>query len=519
MRLPSIAFVLAFTFGCTGGGQVGVDAPGGGSSGSAGPASWGFFLYTRDLVDGLSHARWGRETEVLWSKVETPPGSGSYNWNALDTAITTAQMYGISGVLVLKTGNGQAFSEPACFQAIEAAVAAGTIPPEERRHYSCPITAASESAWRRMVGELIERYDGDGDRDMPGLTGNVRVDIEVENEAADPQYWDYGVADGTAAADSYLRLLELSYQAKQAADSRTQVILSGLVHPHRLARCDVAGASCSAFYVRNLAFTKRILSRPDLFDAIDVHFFDYYHFDPRYIDDGYHWVADQMAQHGYRRPIFSLEWTGTIMLAIQLDGHQNEFLHYFPYAADFATVDAFSAMYMGLDQPQNVKYRRWFEAEQAKEFGKLFTNMLGLGVERLIYVRYSDYDGNWNNVWWNWQGVIKYVAGAPIRKPSYYTYNLFADRLDGFASARSIEQTNGARLYEFTFAAKPPVYVLWSDVGDVSVDLSSLAAQLRVTHIVTALDAADQPVTEPEEIVPAGSVIARDVPVFLDAVE
>ena len=107
------------------------------------PAGWGFFDYRNDLVDGLVKARWGRATEILWSAVETPPGSGIYNWSELDPSIGRAQTSGINVILVLKTSNGAAYSDPACFQAIEVGVAAGNIPNIERRHYSCPIKGES----------------------------------------------------------------------------------------------------------------------------------------------------------------------------------------------------------------------------------------------------------------------------------------------------------------------------------------------------------------------------------------
>jgi len=380
-----------------------------------------------------------------------------------------------------------------------------------------------ESAWSRMVTELVERYDADGDRDMPGLIGNIRVDIEVENEAANPQLWDYAETDRTLAADRYLRLLELAYQAKQVADPGTRVILTGLFQPNLLARCDgnPANPGCTPFVLQNVAFTKRILARPEIFDAVDVHFFVYYHFEPEFIDNGFQWVASQMQQRGYQRPIYSLEWTGSMMLHIT-EGYTDEFSGYFPHSADFPSIDAFQAMYVALDQPENVTYRQWFEAEQAKEFGKLFANMLALGVSRLVHVQYSDFRaGAWDNPWWNWQGIIKYVGGGPIRKPSYYTYNILSERIFGFTAARRIEQGHNVRLYEFTFPTRGPAYVLWTDGGGAVLDLSPVVAReaLRVTHLVTELDGSNGPIVQPDETVPATAVPVGDVPVLLEGVE
>jgi hypothetical protein len=267
-------------------------------------------------------------------------------------------------------------------------------------------------------------------------------------------------------------------------------------------------------------FTDRILGRPAIFDAIDVHFFAYYHFEPQSLDEGVQWVADQMQRRGYERPVYGLEWTGSSMLPFTES--LGEFTGYFPYWADFRSADAFWAMYAALDQPGNVTYRRWFEAEQAKEFGKVFANMLALGVRRLVHVQYSDYYGGaaWNNTLWNWQGITKYVGGAAIRKPGYYTYNILSERISGFTAARRIERGSDVRLYEFTFPTKGPLYVLWTDGAPAVLDLSAVMARptLRVTYLVTELDGANSPITRPEQTVSAAAVPVGDVPVLLEGV-
>jgi len=495
--------------------------PTGPASLPAGAVSWGFFEYTRDFAGGLTNARLGRQTGLVWTVMEPVPGTGNYDWSDLDIMVRNAQSAGQNVVFELKTGNGAAFSEPDCFRRVDGA--APSALPMGRRLASCPIRPDMETAWGRMIGEVVERYDGDGTRDMPGFSRNIRVDLEVENEAANSQLWDYGTNDRTLAADRYLRLLALSYQAKQAANPDTQVILAGLFEPNLLARCDrnPGSSGCTPTKMQNVAFSKRILSRPEIFDGVDVHFFAYYHFEPDFVDAGLGWVIDQMQQRGYQRPIYSLEWTAASMLHVNFEGYDDEFRVYFPYSASFPGNAAFYAMYAALDQPGNVTYRKWFEAEQAKEFPKLFTNMLAGGVRRLVHVQYSDYfqGASWSNVYWNWQGIIKYVGGAPIRKPSYYTSNILSERIFGFTAARRIGQGD-VRLYEFTFPTGDPTYVLWTDGPNAVVDLSPVVPRsaLRVTPLVTELDGANAPVVRPEQTVPTTAVPVGDVPVLLKGV-
>ena len=490
----------------------------------AGGPSWGFFNYTPDFVGGLVNAQLARATAVLWASVETPPGSGVYDWSGLDGMVQSGQAAGLSGVIALKSGNGSSFSDPLCFHRVRAA-------PDEafsngRALSSCPVMLSMEAAWGAMVKAVAERYDGDGNADMPGWDGTVRVDIQVENEAANWELWDYGETDRTLAADHYLRLLDLAYKAKRAAAPAMKVILAGLVHPNLLARCDADPGlpECAPPTVwQNLIFTKRILTRPKLFDAVDVHVFLYQHFEPSYIDEGFEWVAAQMQQLGYQRPVYCLEWTGSSMLHVASEGYADEFSAYFPYSDDFPTSEAFMAMYAALDEPQNVVYRQWFEAEQAKEFPKLFTNILAAGATRLVHVQYSDFypESPWDHIWWNWQGVIKYLDGTPIRKPSYYTYNLVSERISGFAGAARVGPAGEVRLYEFTFPSGEPAYVFWTDGPGATVDLSSVIDHdnVRITHLVTELDAANEPVILPDQTVPAAAVPVGDVPVLLEGVD
>lgn len=503
------------------GGPSGPSAPPPGGVIGADTASWGFFNYTPDFTSGLTNARWGRVTAVMWPAVERPPGSGSYDWSDLDRRIGNARTAGINAVLVLKSGNGASFSDPVCLARVEAAPDSAFS--NGRAQSSCPIKTEMEGAWTRWVTDVVERYDGDGRDDMPSAGGSVRVDIQIENEAANWELWDFEEPDRIRSADRYLRLLELAYQGKQAANPQTQVILSGLIYPNLLARCDgqPGAPGCGAVPIQSyLAFIKRTLSRPAIFDAVDAHFFAYYRFEPTYVDEGMAWVAEQMQRLGYQRPVHSLEWTAASMLHVSFEGYSDAFSRYFPYSGEFASPAAFQAMYAALDQPQNVVYREWFEAEQAKEFVKLFTNLLAAGATRLVHVQYSDFrplPGAWDNVWWNWQGVIKYLGGTAVRKPSYYTYNLLAGRLSGFSSARRLGPGGDVRLYEFASGSGEPTYVLWTDGAERLVDLSAVTSRpsVRVTYLVTELDAGNQPITRPEETVPVSAVPVADAPVLL----
>ena len=73
--------------------------------------------------------------------------------------------------------------------------------------------------WRRFVADVVERYDADGQRDMPGLRRPV-VGYVVHNEPDFRRFW----AD---TAENYGRLVAETAKVVKAVDGRAKVILAG----------------------------------------------------------------------------------------------------------------------------------------------------------------------------------------------------------------------------------------------------------------------------------------------------
>jgi hypothetical protein len=486
-------------------------------------ADWGFFSIPKvgaPLAD-LPHVKWSRITGLHWQKLEQPPGSGRYNWQLLDGFVRGAQENGCNLVFVLKTGNDRATSDPRCYKV------ASSSKSSEKYLHSCPIVDEYKSHWQRLVSNIVERYDGDGRHDMPGLKRDFTLDIQIENEAGNPEYWSiHERKDGRQAAKQYIDLLRLSYEAKNLANPATKLILTGLDRPENLSRCsrNPTLPNCqSDFERRNIEFTKEILRYPQYFDAVDVHIFNYFRFDPDYIFDGLYWFKKEMRDNGYEKPIFSLEWTGAMMQMIRSGGHKKAFMNYFPYRHEFKDLEEAFTVYKKLALPQNRKYRAWFEKEQAKEFPKIFTTMLVNDIQRMIYVRFADYSGTgWDSVWWNWQGIVKYkgTRSNPImvRKPAFHTYKILSEKLHGFTSYQILSQENGVYLYRFDFAHKSPVHVLWSEMSPTELNLSRFirSPQVKVSHIVIALDGEDNPIRVAGGTVSTNAVPVSTTPVILD---
>ena len=296
------------------------------------PVEWGFFrIISNDVykpLENLSNVNWSRITRMLWSELELPPGSGNYNWEFMDGLVKDAQEDGYNLVFELKTGVGIQFSEINCL--LNAIIQCSS---QCLKSQSCPIKPDYDIYWQELVYNIVERYDGDGKSDMPDLSNSFRLDIQIENEAGNPANWAFDEReDGMRAAEEYIHLLKISYEAKNKANQATNIILTGITDPVFLARCDEMPdeSYCTTeFHMRNRDFTSEILKYPQYFDVVDVHLFLYFKFDHSYIADSLNWVKEQMELSGQSKPIHVLEWTGSSMLMVSNQNLSTEFANAF----------------------------------------------------------------------------------------------------------------------------------------------------------------------------------------------
>jgi hypothetical protein len=487
------------------------------------PPTWGFFGISEegDPLKDLSLVSWSRNTGLHWGKLELPPGSGRYDWDYMDGLVRKAQDRGYNLIFVLKTGNDPGVTEAGCSRAAQRSK-------REPHLKSCPIQQKHEPAWKRLVGAIIERYDGDGKGDMPRLARGFTLDVQIENEAASSNYWYPSERDGRRAAKAFLPVLRLAYEAKEAANPATRIIAPGIIQPNMLARCAqrTRDPDCSKpYHLRNRDFTEELLKSSEYFDAVDIHFFNYFHFDPAFVPDGIAWVRERMRRAGREKPIYSLEWTGAMMMDIKQNEHAREFGVYFPFK-ELRSVDAFRPVYQRLSEPKNEKYRRWFETEQGREFSKVFTTMLAHGVERMIHVPFHDYVGQgWNSLWWNWQGIVRYTGTRSrpvvVRKPAYYTYQALAGKLSGLSGVEVMGAGKDVIGYKFTFSDRAAVGVAWTEQGERTVDLSGAvkASHVKLTPLLTELDANDRPIPPKAETVKTTAVRLTGTPALIEAAE
>lgn len=158
--------------------------------------------------------------------------------------------------------------------------------------------AEYEADYVAWVGALIERYDGDGVEDMPGLLAPIRYWV------VGPEWTGFWP---TGDADDYLALLEMTREAALSAYPEVLLgtipfLLLDVFHGNEPTDEQIAARLSEASPIgrHTPEGIYAILDRPDLFDYVCVHSLGDYTEIPQTL----RWFRSQMAQRGYGKPIW-----------------------------------------------------------------------------------------------------------------------------------------------------------------------------------------------------------------------
>jgi len=213
--------------------------------------------------------------EIAWEKMQ-PFKNAPLNFRPLDRYVREYQDAGFRELVVaLKTQGSWAV--------------------RDARKNFCPKPEYLD-AYETWVRRVVERYDMDGNNDMPNLRAPVRYyEIGTEFSSYEPE-----------PVDDYLVMLERAYRGAHAASKSVIVAHAAFLvttafkdHPTP----DRYEASFKAVDARIMAHTlsdiRRVLDRPDIFDVIDVHALG----DPYEIEGLVTWLIYEMNRRGYHKPI------------------------------------------------------------------------------------------------------------------------------------------------------------------------------------------------------------------------
>jgi hypothetical protein len=162
--------------------------------------------------------------------------------------------------------------------------------------------------YQRWIGAVVERYDGDGVADMPGLRHPVRYyEIGSEFSSYEPE-----------PVEEYLAMLERAYRAAHGAFPDVQIAHAALLTTTVFANDPGPEEYEAAFATlpermadHGLADIRRLLDRPDLFDVLNIHSIGA----PREIEQIMTWLEWETGQRGYVRPVIISDVATSPMIA------------------------------------------------------------------------------------------------------------------------------------------------------------------------------------------------------------
>jgi len=343
----------------------------------------------------------------MWNRIVR---HGSYDYSIPDTLVRAIQPYNIS-ILAL------VYPE-------------GIFEPGKPPSYRIP----EETAWKAFLTTLVERYDGDGVDDMPGLLYGIK-------------YWEIGNEPNIMGPDfntgvKYVRFLKMSYEAVKAADPQAKVLNGGAVPIYNPVTSVLA---------------TRIVKYWDSFFRIGG---------AAYIDIlNIHYTTPEPAPHLKK---FLEQW--------------NSLLTKHKISKDIWITE--TGTYSGSLERWGKRFPPQSEEAQANWWVKHAVYGLAHGVKKLFWTLfYIDQAGDWRE-------NAAFIKAHKTRKVLFTIQQILTTKIDRFTSA---EQLTDSR-YKFMVDSRP-VYVLWG-TGALPAEITGTVKVTDIRGEEQTMDASAVRLTE-----------------------
>src|SRR5687768_5994420 len=170
---------------------------------------------------------WAQTEPIRWDVIQPRPPIADLvlsDWSASDATVARWQRAGFAPLLTLSPASAWASQPvdrtdwarfvrealPGADATLAIRAARGAAPPSGERW----------KAWQAFVRAVVERYDGDGRDDAPGLLRPVRQ-VQILARVQDADHW-------LGSADDYLRLLHHAAEGAGEADPRCEIVHSAV---------------------------------------------------------------------------------------------------------------------------------------------------------------------------------------------------------------------------------------------------------------------------------------------------
>lgn len=445
-----------------------------------------------------------------WNTIEPKPpvgGKHAYDWTIPDTLVREYQEAGFRHLHIYT----QARSAWAGVKALPLVGHPSLMPRRERL-----------ADYAEYLRQMVERYDGDGVADMPGLRFPIR---HWEIEAEWGTFWH-----GTL--DEYLELLRIAHKTVKQADPNAQVILQGLLFMgifdgdaslpqlERLKASPIHRAKIE----QGLRDIPQLLKHHELFDIVEFHSLG----DWTEVANTARYLREQMAKLGYQKPI----WAGDVNFNLNpMLWHGQP---YYPYvAAQKEAIHGWLVAMRDARHPRHAQALQWFRAEQASFTAKKLLCAFGEGLAGINMGNLEDWPlfavlpgisgtggfcglidlaGTERRPPGLPPGFARRIPGQP--RPAYWTLKLLIGKLGPYMAVTPLDLGKGIHAYRF-HQPRPPTHrpraivAAWHEDGkgqlpgdpepSIQAALPAAARSAAIVPIITAIGQAD-PKPRPAEI-------------------
>ena len=439
------------------------------------------------------------QPHVIWFMVEQQPGV--YDWSYQDKEVKELQALGLDITMVLSPiinafgeKRGELTQLVRRYPSIVAFLREGNVAQLQLYPHDDTLPL-----WIGFVKAAVDRYDGDGENDMPGLKYQIRNWHFVE-EYPIPELKDEKV---------YVELLKVTYNAIKGEAPNAKVILAGLAgnYARYFAFADgfiedeEAGVFNRKKYTRSVLASNPLLrdekdkyeyilrEGKDCFDIIDLHA---YIIKETFMEGEIEYIKQTMQEYGYSKPVWVIEGGGPFKNYPGKRAENTPADTYFGFGSQKENAEFVVKLHV-MSAAKGVERQHW-----------------GLGLE-------NKEGGYWDGPWCG-MGLMDPDEG--FKKPSYYTFQIMQEKLHDFTQVQDLSQ-GPLRVFSFD-VNKHKVGIVWNDQEDsVYMDLSTILCdrELSITHIVTALDANNSPMYLQDEVRHSTSVPVSMTPIFIETVQ
>ena len=475
------------------------------------------------LVDGICRKvaiRWVNLARLEWGRIEKKPpknGMHTYDWSDMDRAVRVWQRNGLHIMVSLRffspwataPRDGSKFvylKGPTKWLAVKGA---DYLPKAEHRQ-----------DFRHYVRSLVERYDGDGKDDMPGLLFPV-LHYQVGNEYYNELFWAGSVKE-------YGQLLREFSASARAACPEVKVILSGIgfkdvygfygakmsarTEAHIKHYLPKIPAGMREFVERSFQFSRTSVGLCDDYDILDARW-------PNYgivtnskqllrragCPEKEVWSAEIYSGFPLMEPLVLPNWT---LQAWPTPSRSNEY----------------RGILKNRRHPDFDEINGWYRGLQAAQVVKICAVALDAGSRKLMMGWAIDAQHPFAVSTLSHHGL--YSITFKHLWPAAYTYDLTIQKLDGLERIRRLRTPADIYVYECSLKDGRQVLIAFHDdhigqnhdqsTGELAARIPVQGTRAQITSIITEIG---QTVPKVRTVDVAGGVLRTkltEYPVFVE---